>query len=204
MSFLQKVQASYKIVANKISEQEFYEKNKIDPEDMSYAGSGDFGEAYHVNDRILKKTTSASEFKIAKEIMRGNYPAFVEIYAVEEVDGKSTHHSYYILQEEVEIDSDIEDSLVRLTSMLETQELPIQYMSHFDEDDYIESEGDEVMDGKIDPELVEFMNELDDIVSDYRRLGIEASDINAGNLGRNKKGKLVAFDIDEKGQGHWS
>jgi hypothetical protein len=202
MQFLNQIKASYRIVA-KVTEEEFYTRNKIDPEKMSYAGSGDFGEAYHVGgDRVLKKTTSSSEFKIAKEIKQGNYPAFVKIYDVEEMAGSS--HSYYILQEELEIDSSLEDQFVRLNSMLETQEIYVQYMDHFDEDEYIESGGDEVDNGKIDPELLKFMVELEDIVRDYRRLGIEAADIRAENLGRNKQGKLIAFDIDEKGQGHWS
>jgi len=202
MFFLNQVKASYRIIA-KITEEEFYTRNKIDPEDLSYAGSGDFGEAFYVKgDRILKKTTSASEFKIAKEIQRGHYPAFVKIYDVEEItEGAS---SYYILQDELELDSDLEDTFVRLNSMLETQGLSAQYMDHFDEDEYIEAEGDEVVDGKIDPELLKFMNELEDVVRDYRRLGIEASDIRSENLGRDKQGKLIAFDVDERGQGHWS
>jgi len=34
------------------------------------------------------------------------------------------------------------------------------------------------------------MNELDSVATDYRRLGIEAPDIQPDNLGRDKKGKL--------------
>lgn len=201
-SFLEKVQKRYIVATRQITEQEFYERNKLDPERFSYAGSGDFGEAYYVGDhKVLKKTSSRSEFRIAKEIMQGGYPAFVKIYDVEEI---TNPHNYFILQEEVDVDSDIEDTFIRFNSMLETQQVPLSYMSHFDEDEYIESGGDEVVKGKIDQEILDFMAEIEDIVRDYKKLGIEAVDIHPANLGRNKQGKLIAFDVDEKGHGgHW-
>ena len=44
--------------------------------------------------------------------------------------------------------------------------------------------------------LSEFAQELQIVLNGYRRAGVENGDIGPDNLGRNKKGKLVAFDID--------
>jgi len=196
--FKTKVLTRYSITA--LTEDEFYSENGIDPDNLSYAGEGDFGEAFHTgDDRILKKTSSYSEYRIALETQKKKMDGFAEIYATEKING-----TYYILQEELEHDSSIEDTMGRLNSMLETQGLSVQYMSHFDDDEYLEQEGDEVIDGRIDPELAHFMTELEDIVRGYRMLGIEASDIRAENMGRDKQGKLKAFDIDDKDpRSHW-
>ncbi len=192
------VTALNKVVAS-ISEEEFFEGNNIDPEEMSYLGKGDFGEAYDVGgDRVLKKTSSRSEYRIAQQNLKEKIDGFAEVYAIAEIKG-----TYYIILELLDVE-DIEDVFVRFNSMLGEQEVPIQYMSHFDEEDYIEAGGDEVVNGKIDPELLKFMAELEDVVRGYSRLGIEASDIRSENLGRDKKGKLKAFDIDDRSpKSHW-
>jgi hypothetical protein len=189
------------IVAN-VTEEDFYARNKIDPDDITFAGSGDFGEAYHVGDnRILKKTTSLNEFEIAKKIMQGNYPAFVKIFDVDRISGGSTHHPYYILQDELDVDSsEIEDMFYRLTQMLDTQGLSIPYLGYFDESEYIEAGGSEVVDGAISQDLLDYMDEIGEIVKCYKKLGITTPDIRSENLGHDRQGKLVAFDIDEKGK----
>ena len=172
------------------TEDDFYTRNQIDPDDLCFAGSGDFGEAYHAGKkRILKKTTSKSEYEFAKKIMSGHYPSFVKIYDVDEVKDGTTHHSYYILQDELNIDQDDESMFHQLLEMLGTQGVPIAYISHFDESEYEE---------KIDDNMLEFINAISEIVRSYNRLGIEAPDIRSENLGRDKQGRLLAFDVDEK------
>ena len=185
-----KVGTQAKIVLSSTTEDVFYTRNKIDPDDLCFAGSGDFGEAYHAGKkRILKKTTSKSEYEFAKKIMNGHYPSFVKIYDVDEVKDGTTHHSYFILQDELNIDQDDESMFHQLSEMLDTQGVPIAYISHFDESEYEE---------KIDDNMLEFINDISEIVRSYNRLGIESPDIRSENLGRDKQGRLLAFDVDEK------
>lgn len=164
----------------------FLKKNKIDPEELSYLGKGDFGEAYSTEDgRVLKKTGSDSEYKIALEILNNPSPifnAFAEIYDVAKIEGYG-----YIIMEELNTDSDIEDMFYELASILEEQGLPIQYVSHLDRDE-----------AEISSELETFIDGIDDINRAYMHLGIEASDIKPDNLGYDNLGNLKAFDIDDK------
>jgi hypothetical protein len=166
--------------------EDFYVENNIDPEELSYLGKGDFGTAYSTGDgRVLKRTTSKSEFKLATEMEQSNTPvlnSFVKIYKTEIVKGEM-----YILQEELIEDSHIEDLYYELQSYLDEQGLPIQYLDHLDTDDI-----------DISDELQKFMDDIDDINRAYRYLGIEASDIRPENLGYSQDGKLKAFDIDDK------
>lgn len=72
--------------------EDFYVENNIDPEELSYLGEGDFGIAYSTNDgRVLKRTTSKSEFKLATEMEQSDSPvlnSFVKIYKTEIVKGE--------------------------------------------------------------------------------------------------------------------
>jgi hypothetical protein len=166
--------------------EDFYSENNIDPENLSYLGKGDFGVAYSTNDgRVVKRTTSKSEFSVAKEIEQSDSPvldSFVKIYKTEIIKGEM-----YILQEELIEDSHIEDLYSELQSYLDDQDLPIQYLDQLDTDDL-----------DISDELQKFMDDIDDINRAYRYLGIEASDIRPENLGYSEDGKLKAFDIDDK------
>lgn len=171
---------------------EFYNKHSIDPDDVSWLGSGDFGSAYSIDDkRVLKITSSKSEFRLAGELLeKGNIEALeniVDMYDVKVVDGEM-----WILMESLDTDSEIEDKYYMLNDLLESQSLPIQYMDHLDIDE-------------LDEHQVETYNELSDFISGleginygYRYLGIEASDIRPENMGYNKDGILKAFDIEDK------
>lgn len=165
---------------------DFYKKNNIDPDELSYMGSGDFGEGYDIGDgRVLKITSSKSEFRIAKSLVGKDIPAldgFVNFYFADIVDG-----SYYIIMERLDEDSDIEDLYWELTNLLEEQGLPIQYLSHLDTDDL-----------DLNDEMLKFISDMEDVNHSYRYLGIEASDIKPDNLGVDSNGKIKAFDIDDK------
>jgi hypothetical protein len=166
--------------------EDFYSENNIDPEELSYLGKGDFGVAYSTNDgRVVKRTTSKNEFRLAREIEQSDSPvldSFVKVFKTEIIKGEM-----YILQEELIEDSHIEDLYYELESHLSDQGLPIQYLDHLDTDDL-----------DISDELQKFMDEIDDINRAYRYLGVEASDIRPENLGYSEDGKLKAFDIDDK------
>ena len=166
---------------------DFYNENNINPDDLSYLGSGDFGKAYSIGDgRVLKKTSSKSEFNLAKKMENENTPvlnkAFAKIYKTDIINGEML-----IILEELKEDSHIEDLYYELNEYLEEQGLSIQYLDYLDTDEI-----------EISDELQSFMDDIDDINRAYRYLGIEASDIKTENLGYSKKGKLKAFDIDDK------
>jgi hypothetical protein len=113
----------------------FLSKFGIDDEKLDYLGSGDYGTAYSVgNNKVLKITSSKSEYELAKQIMNGNFKHIVKIYAVEKIN-----NDYFILQEELIIKSNIEDKWNEMMNMLQSQDLPVQYIDNFDEDEYEET-----------------------------------------------------------------
>ena len=164
----------------------FYAENNINPDNLSYLGSGDFGEAYSIGDgRVLKKTSSKNEFNLAKQMEGKDIPvlnSFAKIYKTDIINNQMM-----IILEELEEDSHIDDLYYELQYFLDEQGLPIQYMNNLDIDEI-----------EISEELQSFMNDLDDIIRAYRYLGVEASDIKPENMGYSKDGKLKAFDIDDK------
>ena len=166
--------------------QEFFRQNNVDPEELSYIDSGDFGEAYSIGDgRVLKITRSKSEFGFAKQLVGKDVPAldgFVDFYAANIVDNQ-----YYIIMEELEEDYDIEDLYYVLEDLLNDEGLPIQYLHMLDTDEL-----------NLDEDMLKFISDMEDINYSYRYLGIEASDIKPDNLGVDKNGKIKAFDIDDR------
>jgi len=164
----------------------FYAENNIKPDDLSYLGSGDFGEAYSIGDgRVLKKTSSKNEFNLAKQMEGKDIPVLNSIAKIYKTD--IINNQMLIILEELEEDSHIEDLYYELQNYLDEQGLPIQYIDNLDTDEM-----------EISDELQSFMNDLDDIIRAYRYLGVEASDIRPENMGYSKDGKLKAFDIDDK------
>jgi len=169
-----------------LSKEEFFKQNNINPEELSYMGSGDFGKAYSIgDDRVLKITRSKSEFDFAKELVGKDVPAldgFVNFYAASIVDNQ-----YYIIMEELEEDSDIEDLYYQVEELLNNEGLPIQYLHMLDTDEL-----------DLDEDILKFISDIEDVNHSYRYLGIEASDIKPDNLGVDKNGKVKAFDIDDR------
>ena len=164
----------------------FYAENNINSDDLSYLGSGDFGEAYSIGDgRVLKKTSSKNEFNLAKQMEGKDIPVLNSIARIYKTD--IINNQMLIILEELEEDSHIEDLYYELQNYLDEQGLPIQYIGDLDTDEM-----------EISDELQSFMNDLDDIIRAYRYLGVEASDITPDNMGYSKDGKLKAFDIDDK------
>jgi len=169
-----------------LSKEEFFKQNNINPEELSYMGSGDFGKAYSIGDgRVLKITRSKSEFDFAKQLVGKDVPAldgFVNFYAASIVDNQ-----YYIIMEELEEDSDIEDLYYQVEELLNNEGLPIQYLHMLDTDEL-----------DLDEDILKFISDIEDVNHSYRYLGIEASDIKPDNLGVDKNGKVKAFDIDDR------
>ena len=166
---------------------QFYIDNNIDPENLSYLGKGDFGEAYSTGDgRVLKLTGSKSEFNLAKEMENNDAQVlrngFAIIYKTDIIE-----NNMLILMEELDEDSHIENLYYELQNYLEEQNLPIQYLNYLETDEI-----------ELSDELISFIDDVDDIIRAYRYLGVEASDIKPDNMGRDKNNKIKAFDIDDK------
>lgn len=164
----------------------FYYENNINPDDLSYLGSGDFGEAYSIGDgRVLKKTTSKNEFELAKQIENKNISVLDSLAKIHKTD--IINGDMLIIMEELDVDSHIEDLYYELQTYLDEQNLPIQYLDHLDVDEI-----------EISEELQNFMSDVDDIIRAYRYLGVEASDIRPENMGYSSDGKIKAFDVDDR------
>lgn len=165
---------------------DFYHENGINPDELSYLGSGDFGEAYSIGDgRVLKKTSSKNEFNLAKQMEGKDIPVLNSLAKIYKTD--IINRQMLIILEELEENLRIEDLYYELQDYLDEQGLTIQYLHMLDTDEI-----------QISDKLQSFMDDLDDIIRAYRYLGVEASDIRPENMGYSKDGKLKAFDVDDK------
>lgn len=183
-------QYNYIMEEETVSIESFYQKHGIDSEELSWLGSGDFGDAYSTEDgRVVKFTSSKSEFDIAKKLVgkSDKFDGFAAIY-----DAVITDKGKVILMEELEVDSEIEDLWYQVSDLLGQQGLPPQYIHYFDTEEY------EQVNGEIDQSVLDFIDGIDNINRSYRMLGIEASDIRPENMGYDSDGNLKAFDIDDK------
>jgi hypothetical protein len=163
----------------------------IEYNNISYLGSGEYGTAYSLgNGRAFKITNSDNEFEIAGQLLNKKMPGIVQYYDRGWFSEKLT--KYYIVMDELEIDSSIEDHFYRVELILTTQGLDLSEIGNFDEESYDGSEGE------LEPEIIKFMDEIDTIYRSCRNLGIRVPDINYGNLGYDIAGILTAFDLQDK------
>lgn len=173
--------------------EQFYLENNIDEQNIYYLGKGDFGTAYSIgNGRVLKYTSSPSEFKIAQELENTSSNLFRSAFALI-FKTEIIQNQYLIILEQLDADnSDIENLWYQLSELLEISELPVQYIDNIDLDEL------EDMGYTISEKLIRFINDIEEISRAYKHLGIEASDIRPENLGFDKSGVIKAFDIDNK------
>ena len=197
MNFLKSLKnTKFNLFESGKSIQDFYRENRIDPEELSYLGSGEFGTAYLTNDnRVLKQTSSKTEFAIAQKMEKLDIPvlrSFAKIYKTEIINDSTIRANMFIIMEHLAESGNIENLWNEMDELLQSQGLNVQYLDHLDVDD-LEENGYEISE-----ELQKFMDDLDGIIRAYRYFGIEASDIQPDNLGYSKEGTLKAFDIDDK------
>jgi hypothetical protein len=159
----------------------------IDFDNIFFLGKGDFGKAYSIeNNMVLKLTNSKKEYEIANEILNSNSNLYKNAFAHIYETGKHDRY-YYIIMEELDTDSNIENLYYELEEILNEQGLPIQHVNYLEYDE-----------NDISEDLQKFINEIGYINRAYNNLGIYASDIKYDNLGYDKEGNLKAFDIDDK------
>lgn len=169
--------------------EDFYRKNNIDKDKLIYLGKGDFGTAYQIDDdRVLKITTSKSEFDYAKDLIGKDkqFSSLSKIYDAEKING-----NYYIISEYLNEDSSIEEKYNEVRNMLDEVGYSMFELPSLDFDDLSEQP---------DKETEKFIDELIDVRNDmYRLTGKMSIDLQSENLSYDKKGKLKAFDIDTRG-----
>lgn len=170
------------------SKNEFYSDNNINPDNLSYLGTGDFGEAYSIGDgRVLKKTSSHKEFEIATELVGRNVSGLANIYSVGIVKLYNYPATYYIVLEELEEDSSIEDMWYEMSNILDEQGFDISTLHYIDSEEL-----------GLEEDMVSFISDIEDIYRVCRNNGIVNPDIRPENLGRDKHGNIKLFDIDDK------
>ena len=157
------------------------------PDDIHYLGKGDFGEAYQISsDKVLKITTSKSEYELSKIQLDKKLSNLVTVYACFEYGS-----DYVIIMELLDQPQKIESLFYEVESIIETQGVDISNISYFDDDEYSSESGE------IDTATTDFMNELSAVVYDYKRIS-EIPDIQPNNLGYDTNGVLKAFDLEDK------
>jgi hypothetical protein len=170
----------------------FLRDNEIEFMSVDWLGSGEYGNAYSLgNGKVFKTTNSESEFEIAGQLWNKNIPGLVQVFDrgwYQEERPKL----YYIVMEELDTDSSIEDMFSRVEMILTTQGLDISQTGSFDEDEYDGSEGE------LDAETIKFMDDLTTIYRSCRNLGIRVPDVNYGNLGYDSTGHLKLFDVQDR------
>jgi len=174
------------------TEEAYFKRHNIDEDDLGYLGSGDFGEAYVIDDgthRVLKKTTSESEYEIAKTIKEHPDPYLATVY-----DVSTVNNEMWILVEELSDEIDIEHLWYTIANYLEQTEdqIPIGEMNYIDIDDVEEELGITIGDDE-----KKFANELGSVISSAQRYAGMRADVKEDNLGHSfKDGSLKAFDVD--------
>jgi serine/threonine protein kinase len=170
-----------------ISKEDFLKRNGISEDDLLYMGEGEFGEAYSIDEKVLKITTSPTEYKFMSEVFKNNrkYSNIVNVYDV----GRSKDE-YYILMEQVDTDN-IEDIFNDMLDVLNSYDYSIADLPYIDIDDEDEF-------GEVDKNTKQFINQLYNVITDYKNLGVYKMDISPDNLGYDENNILKAFDVDEK------
>ena len=170
------------------SKNDFYKENNIDPDNLQWLGSGDFGNAYSIGDgRVLKKTSSKKEFAIAEDLLGRNIPHLAHIFSVGKIKLYNYPEELYIILEELEEDSSIEDMYYELMNICEEQGVSIEHLNYLNLDDI-----------ELDEDMINFIDTIESIYRACMNNGIRQPDIRPENLGRSSDGEIKLFDIDDK------
>jgi len=145
-----------------------------------WAGSGDFGEAYHTEcGNIIKETRDVAEFLIAAKLEGEKNDNIVDIYKTDIINDQM-----YIFMEELNLSS-IEDEYSSIFSKLEDVGIEIDEFDERDLDEYsVHFSNDEIS----------FINDIQLAVVQYQSYGYNPLDIQPGNIGRKENGNIALFD----------
>lgn len=169
----------------------FFEKHNINPDELSYMGSGDLGKAYETEDgRVLKITKSRNEYEVSKMVQKKSdkLDHIAKVYDTVEFDGY-----FYILKELVEEEPAIEDYLMPELEMIYSEQGVgiLEGLTYVDFEDYEQETGNEVSE-----EVKDFAQQLWGVVQEMQIVGVYQYDIDlkADNLGIGENGNIKLFD----------
>ena len=158
--------------------------------------SGSFGTAYRTKSgKILKITSDGVEASNSYQLIGGNYKHIIKTYDVKEVILESDNNSvkiYAILMEYVRPLSNIEKEvfgIIRLHFFNKSQDLMnrrgnlVTYLSY-------KYDKKEILDA-----LYKFIKSKDSMLEEGYELGLSFKEAHISNLGWDKKGNLVYFDL---------
>jgi hypothetical protein len=154
----------------------YAEKNDLG--EISWAGSGDFGNAYYTEaGTILKVTRDKSELRYATMVVGKSLQNVAKIFDVS---------NNIIHMEELDMDH-IED-------------IYYEALSFADYDDILEIDAD---DTDIPPNVQKFIQDVQIGNMELEQLGIRNADIQPGNIGKKKDGNYAIFDMSSGAFGKW-
>ena len=180
-------------------------KNYIDIPQMTYIGSGEYGDAYDIgNDRVLKFTTDKSEMNESLSIKGKYFKHIADIYDVFKITSKSNENKelYVIVLEKLDTKiNEFEKHFDRLEYIFENV-FSVNFYKFFE--NYMFSHGlmfkskkpliDKYMSKNLNDE--KFFYGLISIANELKNNNIDTDDfLNPSNLGYKKTGLLGFFDL---------
>lgn len=149
--------------------------NLIGKENLGYLGSGCFGEAYELSDdKVLKSTTDINEVFACYNLLDKENNHLVKIDNIFLIDNQ-----HYILMEKVSTGK-IDDLFGAASSIIDENNESIETISI---EDYTEYE-----------EIINFVNSIQNGLTELRQNGIDSYDLNEGNIGYSKNKGYVLYD----------
>lgn len=155
-----------------------------------YLGNGSFNIVYHSGDVVTKYTKYEDEAEIYHKQFEQNYPCLVKVLEPP-VKIQIDPELWRIRMEKVELLRDKQKWLAaKLKSAVERLKF---YGDPVDADNVVESFIKEQ--GPISESDMEFLNLYREFLKCFISFGINPVDTHSGNIGLNKEGKLVLFDL---------
>ena len=75
-------------------------RRRIPIDKLVYLDSGSYATVFRYEDRVFKVTSSYEDFRMAEEIMRGNYSSFTQCYSLDAIEFES--EEFYIIETKYE------------------------------------------------------------------------------------------------------
>ena len=75
-------------------------RRKIPIDKLVYLDSGSYATVFRYEDRVFKVTSSYEDFRMAEEIMRGNYSSFTQCYSLDAIEFE--REEFYIIETKYE------------------------------------------------------------------------------------------------------
>ena len=96
MASKEKVEYSKKILYSYLIQK----RRRISIDKLVYLDSGSYATVFRYEDRVFKVTSSYEDFRMAEEIMRGNYSSFTQCYSLDAIEFES--EEFYIIETKYE------------------------------------------------------------------------------------------------------